>query len=71
MTHIIERQERPASILAGLRGFLDGWRTELARHSAFERTYDELSSLTDRELADIGVSRSQVVDLAWDSARSI
>jgi uncharacterized protein YjiS (DUF1127 family) len=71
MAHITTSQERPASIIAGFRGLLEGWRTELARHRVFERTYGELSALTDRDLADIGVSRSQVVDLAWDAAKRV
>lgn len=69
MTHIVERQEQPLSVVASLRGILGGWRKDLQRHRAFERTYAELASLTDRELSDIGIGRSQIVDLAWDAAK--
>jgi uncharacterized protein YjiS (DUF1127 family) len=69
MAHTIERQRQPLSITSGLRNLLAGWRRELAAHRVFERTYNELASLTDRELADIGVSRSQIVDISWDAAR--
>ena len=31
---------------------------------------NELSHLTDRELADIGISRSDIPRLAWEHARS-
>ena len=30
----------------------------------------ELARLSDRELADIGVSRSEIGRIAWDNARS-
>lgn len=69
MAHINAQTHRRPSVLAALRGILADWRQALERHRVFERTYAELASLSDRELADIGVSRSQVVDLAWDAAR--
>jgi uncharacterized protein YjiS (DUF1127 family) len=30
----------------------------------------ELARLSDRELADIGISRSEIAGIAWDSARN-
>lgn len=68
MTQTIARREG-ISIVGGLKNLLASWRTEIERHRVFERTYGELSSLSDRELADIGVSRTQVVDIAWDAAK--
>ena len=41
--------------------FLQNWR----RYNASLR---ELSHLDDRELADIGISRSDIPRVAWDSA---
>lgn len=35
----------------------------------YEASLRELSRLGDRELADIGVSRSDIPRIAWDSAR--
>ncbi len=46
--------------LAVLR-FFQSWR----RYNASLR---ELSQLGDRELADIGISRSEIPRVAWDSA---
>jgi uncharacterized protein YjiS (DUF1127 family) len=34
----------------------------------YNRSVDELSRLGDRELADIGISRSQIQAVAWKSA---
>jgi uncharacterized protein YjiS (DUF1127 family) len=43
--------------------FLQVWR----RYNASLR---ELSRLGDRELADIGISRSDIARIAWDNANS-
>ena len=71
MAHLTATSARPHSILAGLSGFLAGWRRNLERHRVFQKTYGELASLNDRELADIGIGRAQIVDLAWDAARRV
>lgn len=42
--------------------FLQAWK----RYGA---TVQELSHLTDRELADIGITRSDIQRVAWDHAR--
>jgi uncharacterized protein YjiS (DUF1127 family) len=42
--------------------FLQEWK----RYGA---TVQELSHLTDRELADIGITRSDIQRVAWDHAR--
>jgi uncharacterized protein YjiS (DUF1127 family) len=36
----------------------------------YRRNVTELSRLTDRELADIGIQRHDVPRLAWDAAQS-
>jgi uncharacterized protein YjiS (DUF1127 family) len=71
MTHIAARQDRPSSIITALRSLVSGWRQDLERHRVFEKTHNELASLSDRELADIGVGRSQIVDIAWDAANRV
>jgi uncharacterized protein YjiS (DUF1127 family) len=48
--------------LAILR-FIDSWR----RYNVSLR---ELNQLGDRELADIGISRSDIPRVAWDAANS-
>lgn len=49
------------------------WRDTLAvRHrqnAAYRQTFNELSALTDRELADIGVASGQIDDIAREAAR--
>jgi uncharacterized protein YjiS (DUF1127 family) len=36
----------------------------------YDRSVRELSRLGDRELADIGISRSEIQRVAWDNSRS-
>lgn len=42
--------------------FLQSWK-------AYNRSLSELSHLGDRELADIGVSRSDIPRIAWKAAQ--
>jgi uncharacterized protein YjiS (DUF1127 family) len=43
--------------------FLQVWRR-------YNNSVSELSRLGDRELADIGISRSDIYRVAWDNANS-
>jgi uncharacterized protein YjiS (DUF1127 family) len=51
------------NVLLAVIRFLQVWR----RYNA---SVSELSRLGDRELADIGISRSDIVRVAWDNANS-
>ena len=57
-----------SSVFAGLRARIAELREEWARMTVFRRTYDELSGYTDRQLADIGITRLEIVDLAKEAA---
>jgi uncharacterized protein YjiS (DUF1127 family) len=37
----------------------------------YRRGLRELAQLDDRELADLGISRSEIPDIAWQDARSL
>ncbi len=49
--------------LSTLVRFLRRWRR-------YDTSVRELSRLGDRELADIGITRSEIQRVAWDSAQS-
>jgi uncharacterized protein YjiS (DUF1127 family) len=51
------------TMLVSLIHYLHAWK----RYGAAVR---ELSSLNDRELADIGITRSDIPRLAWEHARA-
>jgi uncharacterized protein YjiS (DUF1127 family) len=64
---------RSASIDAGsrfaaMRARFGDWR---ARRAAYLRTYDELAACSDRELADLGLSRADIPALARRSADAV
>jgi uncharacterized protein YjiS (DUF1127 family) len=51
----------PAMFLSHFFRFLRQWR-------AYGNSLQELSRLGDRELADIGISRSDIPRIAWENA---
>jgi uncharacterized protein YjiS (DUF1127 family) len=51
-------------ILSSVVRYLHAWRR-------YNKTMRELSRLSDRELADIGMSRSELTGKAWESAQEV
>jgi len=52
----------------GLRDTLDKLRARAAWRRAYVSTRDELSCLTDRDLADLGIARGNIPALAREAA---
>jgi uncharacterized protein YjiS (DUF1127 family) len=48
-------------MFASIVRFIQSWKN-------YHRSINELSRLGDRELADIGISRSDIARLSWTSA---
>ena len=65
MTHAINLNSHALPSLTG--GFFARLFKAAADRRRYFTTYDELSALSDRELADIGLSRPNVADVARDS----
>jgi uncharacterized protein YjiS (DUF1127 family) len=55
---------RTASPITRLRCLFATVQENWTLHKEYRKTRDELASLTDRELADIGVARADIADLA-------
>jgi uncharacterized protein YjiS (DUF1127 family) len=51
-----------------LSGLFSGLGLALARRRLYARTLNELRQLTDRELADLGIARMSIVDVAREAA---
>ncbi|WP_225027874.1 DUF1127 domain-containing protein [Xinfangfangia pollutisoli] len=49
-------------------GLFAGLGAALARRRVYTRTLSELRQLSDRELADLGISRVSLVDIAREAA---
>lgn len=46
-------------------------RAYFARRAVYNETYSELSALSNRELADLGMSRSEIRRVAMEAANDI
>jgi uncharacterized protein YjiS (DUF1127 family) len=57
-----EKKETVMYLVSGLVRMFRAWRR-------YNESLRELNRLDDRELADIGISRSDIQRIAWESAR--
>ena len=55
------RKERHQVMFLGIVRFIQSWKD-------YNAALRELSLLSDRELADVGISRSDIPRVAWDQA---
>src|SRR5262245_33972210 len=60
--HAAGPKERRTIMIAALVRFIQEWKR-------YNRSLNELSRLGDRELADIGISRSDIPRVAWNAAQ--
>lgn len=49
-------------------GFIGGLSARFAQYKTYRRTLDELESLSDRELSDLGISRQSLRSIAYRAA---
>ncbi|ROT98546.1 DUF1127 domain-containing protein [Histidinibacterium lentulum] len=45
-------------------GFFGGLRARYAQYKTYRETYEELNRLSDRDLADLDITRHQIADVA-------
>ncbi|MEX3315874.1 DUF1127 domain-containing protein [Sulfitobacter sp. PS-8MA] len=57
------------SFFARIGGAFEGLATRYKQHRLYRETFDGLSALSNRELADLGLSRSELRRVAWESSR--
>ncbi|WP_417242674.1 DUF1127 domain-containing protein [Celeribacter sp.] len=50
---------------------VEGLRHWRAQRAEFEKIYNELAQMTDRDLTDIGISRGQIRDIAQQAAAAV
>ena len=50
--------------IAGLMDLVKEWKRNRANKAAIRRTHKELSQLTDHELRDLGIGRSDITSIA-------
>ncbi|MEN8889062.1 MAG: DUF1127 domain-containing protein [Celeribacter marinus] len=53
---------------AGITSFFAGLSERYARYNVYRETMNELSELSDRDLADLGLARSTIKSVAFEAA---
>lgn len=59
---------RPTQILERIRGAVRNLGEEMVRRKVYRTTLTELSALTNRELADLGMNRAELGRIAYEAA---
>lgn len=67
MAHI-SSINRTASLMDRLVAFKGDLATRYAKYSLYRNTLAELQSLSNRELADLGLARSNLKSIAYEAA---
>jgi len=62
---------RPSALAYRFDDAVSALRRFRARRAAFNQTYNELSLLSDRELTDLGIARSDIAAIARQAASEI
>ena len=70
MAFITDIQNFETGLVDRMRKSFDMVRRNAIRNKVYRTTVDELSSLSQRELDDLGISRESIRDIARDAARS-
>ncbi len=64
MQHAHSLYLEPVDVVGRIQRAIEDFRTSRIQAKAFKNTLRELSNLTDHELADIGVDRTDIVSVA-------
>ncbi|SUZ31933.1 hypothetical protein ROE7235_01684 [Roseibaca ekhonensis] len=71
MAYVSNSAPQFAGLMARLHNLRDALRTRMAQHARYRQTRDELQALSSRELADLGIHRSEIARIAHEAARGI
>lgn len=55
--------------LSGLTALIEDLKIRFKRHRLYRQTLNELSALSDRDLADLGLARGAIRNVAMQAAR--
>lgn len=68
MAYVTSQRATGAPVLTWFGDVLAAWSVARERHAVYAKTLKELSGLSDRELADINLGRSQITEVAREAA---
>ena len=70
MTYATQSRTTATSLVERLNTFRAAIADRYASHKIYRATLSELSALTDRDLADLGISRSMIKGIAMEAANT-
>jgi uncharacterized protein YjiS (DUF1127 family) len=68
MAYALSNTQSGFNLSATLHNAVEAWKAASAKRAVFNRTFNELNALDDRDLADIGLARRDIRALAQDFA---
>lgn len=68
MAHAIAHHTGRLSLADHIAAYVASYKEARARRAVYDRTFGELNAMTDRDLADIGLARVQIEDIAYEAA---
>ena len=68
MAYVTSQGAAGTGVVAWFGDVLAAWAVARERRAVYAKTVAELSALTDRELSDINLSRSQITEVAAEAA---
>lgn len=68
MAYVNNTRSASPALSAEVGGILKSIKVAIERRAVYARTVRELNSLSDRELADLGISRVSIRDVAAQAA---
>ncbi len=71
MTYATTTAKRPAGLWDRLSAMIAEARVARQRRALYLRTLRELNALTDKDLADLGIARIQIADVAREAAYGV
>lgn len=72
MAHVTANTTRTQSGLAAfLAGFFETYKLRATKRRIYRETYRELAALSNRDLSDLGLARSEISRIAYQAANEI
>lgn len=68
MAYTAAHNTAQAGLFGRIEAFIEARREAAAKRRIFRRTMNELQSLSARDLADLGIARSQIQSVAHEAA---
>lgn len=64
MAHALNTTSLSADMATSLQGIASKWRAAREKRAVYNRVFQDLATLSDRDLADIGIARTDIDRIA-------